>query len=197
VVLCPLSARQRQRRLAAIRQVRAQLGEEEVLLYEDEVDIHLNPKIGLDWMLRGTSREVVTPGKNRKAYLAGALEPSSGQLLVVEGARKNARLFLDLLEALLRRYPRAARIHLVLDNFGIHKGRQVKAWLRDRGARVRLHFLPPYCPNENPIERVWLDLHANVTRNHVRRNLTWLLHDVRRWIRTRNAAERAKNRRAA
>ena len=32
--------------------------------------------------------------------------------------------------------------------------------------KVVLHFLPPYCPDDNRIERVWLDLHANVTRNH-------------------------------
>src|SRR5688572_4690975 len=32
--------------------------------------------------------------------------------------------------------------------------------------RVALHFLPPYCPTVNRIERLWLDLHAVVTRNH-------------------------------
>ena len=29
-----------------------------------------------------------------------------------------------------------------------------------------LHFLPPYCPDHNRIERLWKDLHDNVTRNH-------------------------------
>jgi len=43
-----------------------------VAVYEDEVDIHLNPKIGLDWMGLGQQKEVVTPGKNVKRYLAGA-----------------------------------------------------------------------------------------------------------------------------
>ena len=33
-------------------------------------DIHLNPKIGPDYMLRGTQKWVLTPGKNRKRYLA-------------------------------------------------------------------------------------------------------------------------------
>ena len=197
IVLCPLSARQRRRRLAAIRQVLDGARADEVVVYEDEVDIHLNPKIGWDWMPRGLTREVVTPGRNRKAYLAGAFDARDEHLLVVEGARKNARLFIDLLEALLRRHPTARRIHVVLDNYGIHKGRQVRAWLHDRGARVRLHFLPPYSPNENRIERVWLDLHANVTRNHTRRSLGWLLHDVRRWIRRRNARTAAAARTAA
>lgn len=197
VVLCPLSSRQRRRRLAALREVVEGLADDEVLVYEDEVDIHLNPKIGTDWMPRGLTREVVTPGKNRKAYLAGALDLRTRHLLVVEGERKTSRLFLDLLEALLRRHPGARRIHVVLDNYVIHKSRQVQAWMRDRGGRILLHFLPPYCPNENPIERVWLDLHANVTRNHTRRSLGWLLHDVWRWIRRRNAAKIAAARRAA
>jgi hypothetical protein len=30
------------------------------VLYEDEVDIHLNPKIGSDWGLRRQQRKVVT-----------------------------------------------------------------------------------------------------------------------------------------
>lgn len=191
VVLCPLSERQQRRRRAAIRRLAERLRPDEELLYEDEVDIHLNPKIGCDWMPRGVQREVVTPGKNRKAYLAGALNARSGRLHVVEGRRKHAGLFVDLLEELLRRYPAARRIHVVLDNYGIHKGRQAQAWLRDRGARVRLHFLPPYSPNENPIERVWQDLHTNVTRNHTRRALAWLLRDVHRWLRRRNAVAAA------
>jgi transposase len=197
VVLCPLSARQRRRRLAAIREVAERLSTTDVLVHEDEVDIHLNPKIGNDWMPQGLTREVVTPGKNRKAYLAGALDMRSGHLLVVEGARKNQSLFIALLEALLRRHPDARAIHVVLDNYVIHKGNQVQAWMRDRGERVRLHFLPPYCPNENRIERVWLDLHSNVTRNHTRRSLRWLMADVRGWIRRRNASVAANARRAA
>lgn len=40
---------------------------------EDEVDIHLNPKIGADWQLLGKQKRVVTPGQNEKYYLAGVL----------------------------------------------------------------------------------------------------------------------------
>lgn len=46
---------------------------EHPVFYEDEVDIHLNPKIGADWQLRGHQKRVVTPGQNEKYYLAGAL----------------------------------------------------------------------------------------------------------------------------
>lgn len=36
------------------------------VFYEDEVDIHLNPKIGSDWQLRGQQKRVVTLGQNEK-----------------------------------------------------------------------------------------------------------------------------------
>ena len=45
------------------------------MVYADEVDLHLNPKIGPDWMLPGTQRLVLTPGNNEKRYLAGAYDP--------------------------------------------------------------------------------------------------------------------------
>ena len=40
-------------------------------MYLDEVDIHLNPKIGPEWTLAG-QKYVRTPGCNEKRYLAGA-----------------------------------------------------------------------------------------------------------------------------
>jgi transposase len=46
--------------------------------------------------------------------------------------------------------------------------------------------LPPYCPDHNKIERVWQDLHANVTRNHRQPNMTALMEAVRYYLRKRN-----------
>ena len=74
VVLCPWPRDERLRVLAQIRRLEGRASAAEPVLYSDEVDIHLNPKIGRDWMLRGQQRRVVTPGKNKKFYLAGALD---------------------------------------------------------------------------------------------------------------------------
>jgi transposase len=66
---------------------------------------NLPAKIGLDWMNRGTQKEVVIPGQNEKCYLAGALDARTGKLVWVGGTRKNSCLFLNLLKELLRRHP--------------------------------------------------------------------------------------------
>lgn len=181
VVEGSLSERQQRRRLAFLRGLIAELPADEMAVYEDEVDIHLNPKIGADWMNYGTQKYVTTPGQNQKAYVAGTLDARDGTLLWVGGIAKNSGLFITMLEKLEQHYAQAKRIHVILDNYGIHKSHEVERALH-RLSRIRLHFLPPYCPDENKIERVWLDLHANVTRNHKHSELRSLCAEVAAYL---------------
>ena len=158
-------------------------------MYLDEVDIHLNPKIGPEWTLAGKQKYVRTPGCNEKRYLAGALNPKTGKLTWVEGDRKNSLLFLDLLlQTRDGDVPeRSSRIHIILDNYGIHDSQQVQLALKSAAAsRIKLHFLPPYCPDHNRIERLWKDLHDNVTRNHRCAGMEELMTEVRLYLNARN-----------
>ncbi len=180
-VQCPLSERQRRRRLKKIRTLLDELPDDEVAVYEDEVDIHLNPKVGLDWMLSGEQKRLVTPGKNEKAYIAGTLDACDGTVLWVGDGVKNSSLFIAMMRRLDEHYRDARCIHVILDNYGIHKSRETIAALREL-PRIQLHFLPPYCPDENLIERMWCDLHANVTRNHQHRDIVDLCFAVSVWL---------------
>jgi transposase len=183
VVRCPWKRDARERRLAEIRALEAGASAEEPVLYSDEVDIHLNPKIGRDWMLRGEQRRIVTPGKNEKFYLAGALDVRTGALHTTGTARKSAALFCELLKLLTKSYDaRVRRIHLIVDNYGIHSAHATRRVLKELGGRIVLHFLPPYCPDANRIERVWQDLHANVTRNHRCKTMKALLGNARAYV---------------
>jgi transposase len=184
---CPWPQAAKTRRLNRLQQLLATLPRRHSAFYEDEVDVHLNPKIGLDWMGCGQQKEVVTPGQNEKRYLAGALDVRTRVVLWVEGGRKTSYLFLDLLDRLRQQYPQARRLHLILDNYRIHSSDIVHAALGGYLAgKVQLHFLPPYCPDHNKIERVWQDLHANVTRNHRCAHMADLMDQVRYYLRKRN-----------
>ncbi|HEX5244048.1 MAG TPA: IS630 family transposase, partial [Tepidisphaeraceae bacterium] len=118
---CPWKKSRKNRRLAEIRRVIEAMGDTEACVYLDEVDIHLNPRIGPDWMNRGTQKQVLTPGQNHKRYVCGALDIGSGQIQYVTGERKNSLLFLAMLQRLLEKYPHATTIHVVLDNFKIRQ----------------------------------------------------------------------------
>jgi transposase len=170
---------QRIDRLARIRSVCEQLKRDEAMVFADELDIHLLPKVGCAWMPKGTQVEVMTPGQNEKRYLAGALEPTTGRLHYCLGARKTHVLFRDLLGTLEERYPaeRYTRLYVVVDNYKIHKAKAVGQWL-DAHPRVTLLWLPTYCPRANPIERAFGDVHDCCTRNHQRKHLPDLVADV-------------------
>ena len=185
-VICPWKKARRTRRLNEIQRLIAGLPEDEVVVYVDEVDVHLNPRIGPDWMLPGVQKRVATPGKNEKRYLAGAFNPKTGKLTWVESDRKTSDLFIDQLWTLVQEdYPDAKCIHLILDNYRIHKSQRVQIALRALQGKIQLHFLPPYCPDHNRIERIWQDLHANVTRNHTCRTMKELMLEVRAYLQKR------------
>lgn len=185
ILRCPWPKARRKRHLRRIERLVARLPESEVALYADEVDIHLNPKIGYDWQLRGQQKQVLTPGQNAKRYVAGALDARTGQVRGVTAAHKRSGLFIDLLRHLARTYRYARRIHVIVDNYSIHSSRQTTLALAGL-PRVTLHFLPPYSPEFNPIERVWLDLHAEVTRNHRCTTIDELLLEVEHYLQYRN-----------
>ena len=134
----------------------------------------------------GQQKEAMTPGQNVKRYLAGAMDVRTGVIHWVEGTKKNSWLFLNMLHKLTRVYAKAKVIHVILDNYCIHSSKIIAAALANFASRIRLHFLPPYCPDENAIERVWQDLHANVTRNHRCADMQELMLEVRYYLQKRN-----------
>jgi transposase len=83
-------------RLARMRLQHEHLRTHEVLVFADELDIHLLPKVGAAGRLPGTQEESMTPGTNEQHYLAGALHLATGKLLYCLGPRKNNGVFRDL-----------------------------------------------------------------------------------------------------
>src|SRR5437867_1084116 len=120
-------------------------------------------------------------GAEREALPRGSLEPPHGPSGLGRGTPETE---LDLLEPAARCAATLSPVlHLILDNYIIHYSKIVKTALAEWDGRFRLHFLPPYSPDENRIERLWLQLHANVTRNHRCRTISRLLTKVRHFLR--------------
>lgn len=174
-------------KMRRIRRLLDNLPDGHVVLFQDEVDINLNPKIGSQWMARGMQSEVETPGNNIKLYLAGSLIWNTGRLLVSDPqTKRNSSLFIDHLEDLRRRLRTYTKIHVICDNAAFHKSKQVLKYLSGWIHRIELHFLPAYSPETNPIERVWWHLHETITRNHRCRTMNELVTLAYDWFSSNN-----------
>jgi transposase len=179
---------QREAKLQALRHLLATLPANEIAVFQDEVDINLNPKIGAMWMRRGQQTEVPTPGTNQKRYVAGSLNWRTGALMVTAGFPKqgrNAALFVRHLEDLRCRLLCYRKIHVICDNARSHDCKLVQRYLRQWGHRLVLHYLPTHAPDANPIERVWWHLHEEITRCHRCQTLEELLDLVFVWLQNR------------
>jgi transposase len=157
--------------------------DDETAVFEDEVDINLNPDIGSMWMRRGQQAEVVTPGDNAKEYLAGSLHWRTGALIgAVTGPKRDGKLVAAHLRELCRRLRRYRVIHVIWDSPRIHLCKAVEEVVKEQGGRLVLHQLPKYAPECNPVERVWWHLREEVTRNHRCKSLAELVDLVFRWL---------------
>jgi transposase len=156
-------------KLRKVRELLRDLPDDEAAVFQDEVDLNLNPDIGCMWMQRGEQAEVVAPGTNVKRYLSGSMSWRSGELVVTGGTRRNAELFARHLDDLRRAFRHYRKVHVICDNARFHTiegSRAVRQYLAGHGDRIVLHYLPAYSPQDNPIERVWWHLHEQITRNH-------------------------------
>jgi putative transposase len=153
-----LSDPRRQWKLRKIRELLRDLPPDKTAVFQDEVDLNLNADIGCLWMEKGQQAQVITPGNNVKRYLAGSMSWRSGELVVTQGTRRNAELFVAHLEDLRQRFRCWRRIHVICDNARFHTiagSRVVRQYMMEHGDRIVLHYLPAYSPQDNPIERVW------------------------------------------
>jgi transposase len=181
---------QREPILEELRALLRELPDDETVVFQDEVDLNLNPDIGFMWMKRGQQAEVVTPGDNVKRYLAGSLHWRSGVLLTTAGSKRDSALFVRHLDDLRRRLRRYRVIHVICDNARFHRPercRAVQNYLKEWGHRIRVHFLPRYAPETNPIERVWWHLREEITRNHTCQTIEELIELVMQWLTDRKS----------
>jgi len=119
------------------------------------MDLDWNPRITRAWARRGRPMRVMTPGQNKKKTVFGAVSVD-GKLYYSIQARKRAVNFLAFVEGLLHRVARAGQhILMILDRYGIHIAKVVERFVADTEGRLRLIWLPSYCPDDNPQEKVW------------------------------------------
>src|SRR5271167_2431827 len=95
----------------------------------------------------------------------GAVDLETGQTIMKDVLTVDASSTILLLMAIEVMYPAMRLIHVFLDNARYHHAKLVQAWLARPDCRIRLHFVPTYCPHLNAIERLWGLMHRHTTHN--------------------------------
>jgi transposase len=141
------------------------LADDEAVLFADAVHpTHAVRPVGC-WAPKDTKIAVSQTSGRQRLNIHGAIDLETGNTRMLDVPTVDASSTIKLLIALLALYPRKRVIHLFLDNARYHHAKLVQAWLAQPGCRVKLHFIPAYCPHLDSIERLWGLMHRHVTHN--------------------------------
>lgn len=137
----------------------------------------MKPVVGNTWATRGHTPVIFAKTNWKKLSVIGGIT-SEGQFFqqTHEGSIKAAG-FISFLTHLLRHLK--GKVSVVVDNAKIHKAKIVAEFLTLH-PRLSIVYLPPYCPELNPVELVW----AYVKRHHLANFCPATLEQLKAYLRT-------------
>jgi transposase len=161
-----------------------QLEADETVIFADAVHpTHAVRPVGC-WAPKEVPVAVEQSSGRDRLNVHGAINLETGQTIMKDVLTVDAASTISLLMAIEAMYPRMRLIHVFLDNARYHHANLVQAWLAQPDCRIKLHFIPAYCPHLNPIERLWGLMHRHITHNKCyasfREFSTAMLHFLRR-----------------
>ena len=132
-------------------EIKCKWGKDKNISYwcQDETRIGFRTELGRKITLKGIKPKQEFQWHYNYYYMYGLIEPITGRSFFYEFSHFNSDCLGIYLRLFAQKYPK--QIHIIqLDNAPIHTAKKLK--IPDN---IILLFQPPYCPEVNPIERVW------------------------------------------
>ena len=144
-------------------QLKTGLSSDEIILFGDGVHPSMQTKLSHGWIKKGCNKEMPTTASRTRVNILGAINLETMDVYSEDYKTLDADNTSDFLEKLKKRI-QDRKIHLFLDNGPSNQNKKVKLKAKELG--IKVHYLPTYSPNCNPIERLWKIMNK-VVRNNV------------------------------
>jgi transposase len=154
---------QQERWLADYEKLRQGLPEDETICFIDGVHPTHNVQPAYGWIKKGVRKEIPSNTGRSRLNLSGAIDVVSHNIVIQEDQTLNAESTILFFQKIEEAYPCKRRIHVFCDNAPPYRNKAVREHLAT--SKIDLHFLPPYSPNLNPIERLWKWMKEQVIYN--------------------------------
>jgi len=144
--------------------LKARLTEDEPLLFIDAVHPTQATKVTSGWIKKGIDKAIETTGSRTRLNIIGAIRLGFlSDTITHQYKTVNGESIIDFFDKIKSQYDSSHCINVVLDGAGYHRSAVVIEKAKE--LNIKLHYLPPYSPNLNPIERLW-----KVMNEHARNN---------------------------
>lgn len=154
---------QQQEWLSEYEKLRKALPEDETICFTDGVHPTHNVQPAYGWIKKGVRKEIPANTGRSRLNLSGAVDVITHNILIQEDQTLNAKSTIRFFRKIEEAYPCKHKIHIFCDNAPYYRNKDVRQYLET--SKIILHFLPPYSPNLNPIERLWKWMKERVIYN--------------------------------
>lgn len=144
-------------------ELKRSLTENETICFMDGVHPTHNVKPAYGWIQKGKGKEILTNTGRQRVNLSGVIDIISKRVIVREDETLEAESTIRFLKSIEKAYPSKQTVHLFCDNARYYRNKKVQIFLET--SKNSMHFLPPYSPNLNPIERLWKLTNERVINN--------------------------------
>ena len=144
-------------------QLKQEVGDKEPILFMDAVHPTQATKLAYGWIRTGKTKHVGTTASRTRLNIVGAIQLGHiSEAITSQYETINAQSIMSFMDKIREQYG-TKTVHLILDQSGYNKS----LLLPEHAAKlnIKLHFLPPYSPNLNPIERLWKVMNEKVRNN--------------------------------
>lgn len=149
--------------LSEYEKLRQGLPADETIGFIDGVHPTHNVQPAFGWIRTGVRKEIPSNTGRERINISGMIDMIGHKLLIQEDRTLNAESTIQFFRKIEEAYPTKRRIHIFCDNAPYYRNKMVRQYLKN--SKVKLHFLPPYSPNLNPIERLWKWMKERVIYN--------------------------------
>jgi transposase len=149
--------------LIAYEKLRHGLPGDETICFIDGVHPTHNVQPAYGWIKKGVRKEIPANTGRARLNLSGAIDIVSHNVLIQEDLTLNTASTIRFFQKIEEAYPCKQKIHVFCDNASYYRNKAVTQYLVT--SKIALHFLPPYSPNLNPIERLWKWMKERVIYN--------------------------------
>ena len=136
---------------------------DEIILFGDSTHPQHQTKLSYGWIKKGVRKPEKMTACQKRINLIGSIDLKTHHIEYRQVDWVNGESLKAFVMQLCDAYPNASAIHLILDNAGYHRSTEFLKFIAT--TKIKIHYLPPYSPNLNPIERVWKIMHENTTYN--------------------------------
>ena len=139
------------------------LSDEEALYFVDSSHPQHQTRLAYGWIEKGIRKAEKMTACQKRVNLIGAINLAGHDIEYQKVDWVNTESIKAFLQQLSDANPNTKHIHIIWDNAGYHRSHEVVSFAEKNN--IQIHYLPPYSPNLNPIERLWKVMHENVTYN--------------------------------